>query len=243
MDDIYDKLISYLKKIEKETSKPIKILESNDLGLKGMLSAFRYHPDQIIIIIKKGVKRSDPDLVRSIAHEATHGYLIFKLGYCRPVFKDNASENHMKNAHLIFTMMDDIVVNKIIQENGFPPFGSEYLVSMNFETKSALKGENIYQKFSEDPIFDSILMVSRYIIAWSFIEFYNIGENEKEAIKRYLTTFESNFPEEMGLVSKIKYVIKNNDIFIASGHCQAIEEILDLWDIKKFLKLERVIND
>jgi hypothetical protein len=238
MDDILEKLFLYLKKVEKETSKPIKILKSNELGLKGMLSAFRYHPDQIIIIIKEGVNRSEPDMVRSIAHEATHGYLIFKLGYCKPVFRENASEKIMKNAHLVFTMMDDIVVNKIIQENGFPPFGSEYLVSVKFETESALKGENIYEKFSEDPIFDLILMVSRYIIAWSFIEFYDIGENEKDAIKRYLTAFESNFTEEMGLVSKIKDIIKNNDIFISSGHCQAIEEILDLWDIKKFLKLE-----
>ena len=242
MDDILEKLFLYLKKVEKETSKPIKILKSKELGLKGMLSAFRYHPDQIVIIIKEGVNRSEPDMVRSIAHEATHGYLIFKLGYCRPVFKENTSETIMKNAHLVFTMMDDIVVNKIIQENGFPPFGSEYLVSVNFETESALNGENIYEKFSEDPIFDSILMVSRYIIAWSFIEFYDVGKNEKEDIKRYLTSFESNFNEEMGFVSKIKDIIKNNDIFISSGHCQAIEEILELWDIKKFLKLERVIK-
>ncbi len=242
MDDILEKLFLYLKKVEKETSKPIKILKSRELGLKGMLSAFRYHPDQIVIIIKEGVNRSEPDMVRSIAHEATHGYLIFKLGYCRPVFKENTSETIMKNAHLVFTMMDDIVVNKIIQENGFPPFGSEYLVSVNFETESALNGENIYEKFSEDPIFDSILMVSRYIIAWSFIEFYDIGKNEKEDIKRYLTSFENNFKEEMGFVSKIIDIIKNNDIFISSGHCQAIEEILDLWDIKKFLKLERVIK-
>jgi len=240
MDDLYDKLILYLKKVEEETSKPIKILESNDLGLKGMLSAFRYHPDQIIIITKEGVKRSEPDLARSIAHEATHGYLIFKLGYCRPVFKENASKNHMKNAHLIFTMMDDIVVNKIIQENGFSPFGSEYLVSVNFETKSALKGENIYQKFSKDPVFNLILMISRYIIAWSFIEFYDIGKHEKDVINRYISAFETNFTEEMILASKIKDIIKSNNIFLSSGHCKAIEEILELWDLKKSLKLVKV---
>lgn len=239
MNEVLEKLFLYLKKVEKETSKPIKILKSDELGLKGMLSAFRYHPDQIIIIIKEGVKRSEPDMARSIAHEATHGYLIFKLGYCRPVFKKNSPANLMKNTHLVFTMMDDIVVNKIIQKNGFPPFGSEYLVSVKYETESALKGENIYKKFSEDPIFNLILMISRYIIAWSFIEFYDIGKNDKDIIIRYLSAFESNFVDEMVLVSKIKDIIKNNDIFVSSGHCQAIEEILDLWDLRKSLEMQK----
>lgn len=240
-NDIYDKLALFLRRIEDETLRPIKIVESENLGLKGMLAAFRYDKDQIIIIIKKGVSRSDPDLTRSIAHEATHGYLIFKLGYCRPVFNENVSENLVKKVHLIFTMIDDIVVNKIIQNNGFLPFGSEYLVSMEFETKSALGGKNVYENFSNDPIFNEILMISRYIIAWAFLEYYDIEKEEIGAINSFLSAFETNFHSEIDKISKIKNIIQNNNIFDSSGHCKAIKEILELLGIQNGLKLQKEI--
>ncbi|MGZ7120116.1 MAG: hypothetical protein ACXVH2_10430, partial [Methanobacterium sp.] len=75
------KLKNYLDKIEKETDKEIKILESPHLGLKGMWAGYRYHPHFIIVIIRSGVQKTSEALERSIAHEATHGYILFKNKY------------------------------------------------------------------------------------------------------------------------------------------------------------------
>lgn len=39
-----EKLREYLTKIEAETGRKVRILESPHLGLKGMWAGFRYHP-------------------------------------------------------------------------------------------------------------------------------------------------------------------------------------------------------
>lgn len=237
-DDLYSRLESYLKKVERETSKPIKIIESHDLGIKGMLSAYRYHPDYIIIIIKAGVTRFKRDMIRSIAHEATHGFLIFREGYCRPKFHKNLAEQLIKDARLIFTMLDDIVVNKIIQDNGFSPYGSEYIPSVKRETKAALNRENIYSSYSSDKLFQQILKSSRLVIAWAFLEFFNLDKSHKQVLKEFINAFRENFPQEYRLGMEITQIISKHNIFNSKGHGKALVEILDLWSLNEILELK-----
>jgi len=238
--EISPELAKYLKKIEIETERQIKVIESPDLGLKGMWAAFKYHPKYILIILRSDVRTTHPDLERSIAHEATHGYLIFKKEYCRPVFKPFANENDKKNVSLIFTMIDDIVVNKIIQINGFHPSGSEYLPMVKKETKIAVegKGEDFYSQFSEDNLFDTILMISRYMIAWGFLEYFNLEHYEREVIGSFIESFQKSYPQISKIVNHIKKIILENDIFSREGQCQAIYQILKLWDLENMVKLD-----
>ncbi len=236
--DSYGRLESYLKKVEDETSKEVKIVESRDLGIEGMLSAFRYNPDSIIIIIKAGADRSKKDLIRSIAHEATHGVLIFKMGYCRLDFKQEVPDQIIKNARLLFTMLDDIVVNKIIQDNGFSPFGSEYIPSVKREIKAALNGENIYLNYSRDVVFDQVLMISRYVIAWAFLEYYNLENHHQEILNEFLRAFQKSFAHDYKLANKITRIISKHDIFNPEGHKRIIFEILSLWGWQETLNIK-----
>lgn len=103
------KLTDYLKKIEIETGKEVRILESPYLGLKGMWAGFRYHPDYIIVIIRQGINETNETLERSVAHEATHGYILFKKQYCRGEFPKEADDSDRRDIQLIFTMVDDIL--------------------------------------------------------------------------------------------------------------------------------------
>ncbi len=237
-NQLSSRLESYLEKVERETSKPIKIVESNNLGIKGMLSAFRYDPHFIIIIIKAGVPRFECDMVRSIAHEATHGLLIFKKGYCRPRFHKNLSDQLIKNSRLVFTMLDDIVVNKIIEDNGFPPYGSEYIPSVIRETEAALKGENIYSPYSGDQLFHQIFKTSRLVIAWAFLEYFKLDKSHQKRLKDFINAFKQNFPPEYGLGMKITQIISKHDIFNSKGHADALIKILNLWGLNQILELE-----
>lgn len=233
------KLINYLKKIETETGKEIKILESPYLGLKGMWAGFRYHPDYIIVIIRSDIQKTNETLERTIAHEATHGYILFKKRYCMGEFPESTVENDRKDIQMIFTMVDDIVVNKIVSDNGFPPFGEEYLAVVQKEIDSMLAGVDFYRQFSDDLFFDDLLMITRYIIAWGFLEYLNLNKNEYELIKKFIDVFKDTYPLQYDIASNIKQIIIDNDIFTASGHCKAMLAILKLL---KFENLVEVVN-
>jgi hypothetical protein len=229
------KLTDYLNKIERETGKDVKILESPHLGLKGMWAGYRYHPDFIIVIIRSGIEKTNETIERSIAHEATHGYILFKKNYCRAEFDEFISENEKKDIQMIFTMIDDIVVNKIISENGFDPFGEEYLAVVQKEIDSMLAGVDFYHQFSDDLLFDDLLMITRYIVAWGFLEYFDLQNDAYEILKKYTDVFKDTYPLQYDIANKIKKIIISNDIFTSEGHCKAMIEILELlkfYDVK-----------
>ncbi|MGZ7043512.1 MAG: hypothetical protein ACXVHM_02880 [Methanobacterium sp.] len=234
------KLKNYLDKIEKETDKEIKILESPHLGLKGMWAGYRYHPHFIIIIIRSGVQKTNEALERSIAHEATHGYILFKNKYCRAEFIQDISANEKKDIQMIFTMVDDIVVNEIIQENGFDPFGDEYLAVVAKEIESMIAGVDIYRQFSDDLLFDDLLMITRYIIAWGFLEYFELNHETYDTLNKYINVFKDTYPLQYDIASKIEKIIINNDIFSSEGHCKAMIEILK---ILKFYDSVKIVNE
>ena len=67
-------------------------------------------------------------------------------------------------------MIDDIVVNRIIQKEGFTPFGPRYLNMVEKETKAARKGsDKPYAEFSYDPLFKDRFMVFRYLAGFFLI--------------------------------------------------------------------------
>ncbi len=234
-----DKLRGYLKKIENETEKEVKILESPQLGLKGMWAGFRYHPDFLIVIIRSGIHKPDETIERSVAHEATHGYILFKEKYCMAEFDESVEDNERKNIQLIFTMVDDIVVNKIISKNGFKPFGSEYLQMVKKEIEAMVLGQDFYRQFSDDLLFDDLLMISRYIIAWGFLEYFKLDVDEYQIIKKFTAVFEDAYPMQYRIAEKIKQIILQNNIFTSKGHCKTMDEILKLL---KFKNLVHIIN-
>jgi len=232
-----EKLKGYLNKVEAETGMEIKILESPKLGLKGMWAGFRYHPDFIVVIIRSGIKKPHETIERSIAHEATHGYILFKEKYCMAEFGESVADNDRRDIQLIFTMVDDLVVNKIISKNGFEPFGAEYLNMVQKEIEAMVSGQDFYRQFSYDLLFDDLLMISRYIIAWGFLEYFNLNAQEYELIKKFTSVFKDAYPMQYRLANKIKGIIIKNNIFTSEGHCKAMEEILKLLKFKNLVKI------
>jgi hypothetical protein len=233
------KLKEYLNKVEIETGKEVKILESPYLGLKGMWAGFRYHPDLIIVIIRSDIQKTNETLERSIAHEATHGYILFKKRYCRGEFPESTKDSDKRDIQLIFTMVDDIVVNEILFENGFTPFGVEYLTVVQEEIDSMLAGVDLYRQFSDDVLFDDLLMITRYILAWGFLEYFELSTSEYEILKKFIDVFKDTYPLQYDIASQIKQVILHNDIFTSSGHCKAMIDILNLL---KFGDLVKITN-
>jgi hypothetical protein len=237
------RLETYLNKVEKETGRPIKILESQNLGVRGISIGFRYHPQYILIIINPSIKRSKNDFERSIAHEATHGYILHKLGYCRPIFTPETPDKFRQMIHLLFTMVEDLVVNRIIQDKGFLPFGTEYIPMLQKEVEVAEKGEQsgetFYHLFTLDQQTEDILMISRYIIAWGFLNYHSFEKDVQNRIQEFLQKFQHNYPHHYPRAAMVQKIIQKHDIFTVKGHCQAMKEIIELWGLENYVTFQK----
>ena len=208
-----------------------------------MLSVLEDHPRYILVrIAVEGQRRriTEEEIEYSIAHEITHGLLIYKEGYCQAVFQRPASNNERHAVSLLLTMVDDIVVNKIISDNGFPPFSPSYLSMVKEEIRSAQKGIDIYTRIANDPRVKNSYMVSRYITAWGFLEYFALERDERYALRTFLKSFQEFYPDLYEMAEQIKAIIIHNDIFTPRGHRKTIEQILNLWGLYNLVKLESI---
>jgi len=87
------KLSEYLRKVEIETGRRIELRFVADFGVAAPPAAFKLDPSCIIIQLTEGTDWGNPEHEHTIAHEATHGYLIYKLGYSYPRPKRKLTEN------------------------------------------------------------------------------------------------------------------------------------------------------
>ncbi len=241
--DFSSKLRRYLKKIEAETGRHIKFRESNELGIKSITAAYQYHPKYILITLNTDYPRSRDDMERSIAHEATHGYLIHRLGFCRSLYTQDSTEDYRKEVQLVFTMVEDIVVNKIIEDNGFPPFGHEYLPMVQEEIKIAKMGEEVgesfYGRFTDDYRLEAILMISRHIIAWGFLKYYSLSPEQSEIINEFIEVFKTYYPDYYEFSAQIVKLMEEKDIFNPRDGCDVIYEILKMFKMDVGVRLVR----
>lgn len=236
-----EKLNLFLQKIESETGRQIKFMESSNLGIKGITAAFQYHPHYILIILDPEYPRQSSDIERSIAHEATHGYILYKLGFCRTQFNPDVSDEYKRDVQLVLTMVEDVVVNKIISLNGFPPYGTEYLPMVREEINIAHggeeAGEEFYHEFAAAPHLEALLMISRYIIAWGFLKYYDLKDDDGNLIKEFTNTFKRFYPDYYQFAREIEKIMDEKDIFIGKGECEAVRDILRLFNMDQGVKL------
>jgi hypothetical protein len=239
--DFSPKLNKYLEKIQAETGREITFQENTNLGIKGITAAYQYHPEKLIIILNPEYTRAREDVERSIAHEATHGYIIYKLGFCRSKYHEGVPGDYKQDVQIIFTIVEDLVVNRIIQDNGFPPFGHEYLPTLREEIRVAregeIAGEAFYHQFTDNPHREALLMISRYIIAWGFLKYYNLEVGEEKLIRDFTMVFEEFYPDYYQYAAQLVGILEGKDIFKSHGECQAIREILRIFNMDKNVEL------
>jgi hypothetical protein len=133
-------------------------------------------------------------------------------------------------------MIDDIIVNKKINEAGFSPFPPIYLYVVKGETKAARDGIDYYRQFSGDPVFKSRFMVLRYISAWGFTKYFNLKPSEIGIIGKFLKTFSKSFPTEYEMISNVRGLMLKNDIFTVEGHRTVLEGVFKLWRLEALVE-------
>lgn len=174
------------------------------------------HNDRRIIVeINEKMLKNEPEeeIDSTIAHETTHEILSFKKGHYRLTvtkFREIIGR--------IETMIEDIVVNKIIYKKNYRPYSVQYLNDVKKkEIEVLLEGKDPYKEFDQFPIYKNVFMIARYIQAWGYLKYFSLDETASETLSEYLELFQKSYPEEYKRAKKIKEIIIKNNIFEAEG--------------------------
>ena len=230
---ISDKVNQYFEKVKKETNRKIRVIIVDNFLVAGMVAAFSPDPSFIKIGVLKNIINDSNNLENSLAHEVTHGLLLYGYGYStlKPITQLNETQN--KSLGLIGTMIDDIVVNKLIQDEGFEPYAKVYPSMVSKEATALNKGKNFYNMFDSDEVFKSRFITFRYVLAWGFNEYFNIDNNLRVDINKYFKAVKKQYEEISRTSQKITESIRVNNIFTADGHRKVYKEILDIWGLNE----------
>ena len=229
------KLARYLRSIEKETGRRIIVQQDREGFTHDSPGAFVPHPAYLVIVVRPGWDKAQEEFERLIAHEATHGLLLYGRGYSsyrviRP--------HRARQVGLVATMLEDIVVNKLIQDEGFPPFQPSYLRMLDRAEEAARSGRGICARFAREPSYRSRFMVFHYILAWGLSRHCRLTGEEAQTIRGFLKALEATCPQEFREARRIKHIISRNDIFTPAGHRAAVEKILRVWGLEDSVVLE-----
>lgn len=233
IDGFSPKLQSYIKEIEVKTNREVAIQLVTDLSLPGMQAAFIPDSKNILIQVKEGL--NIVTLEQSIAHEVTHGFLIYGYSYPTPEARTSITPIQKETIQLLITMIEDIVVNHIIYENGFPPFAPKYINEVKNEINAAENNKDYYSYFL-DLDFKNKFKIFRYIIAWGFLQYFSLSQIETAILSKFVKKFQYYFPGQYRMAKAIEKTILMNDIFTVAGYKKTIVECLRLWNVDDLVK-------
>ena len=248
ISELSEKLNKYIEKVKKETGRPVKIKGVQNVGLDEMSSTFILDPKYILVKIVEDNYYDPDDLKKEkidqegiecvIAHEATHGLLIYKKKYCWLRFSRRCNKLEEESVSLIYSMIMDVVANKIMHENNFQSLPKYYIDNLKEDIKKLQAGKDPYKNYNKDsPILKNRRMVFAFITAWGILRYFNPGEVDKKTIHEFLKVFQKSHPKQYEEAEKIKKIIRENDIFTSEGFNDAIKECLDLWNLASLVEI------
>ena len=235
MLELSEKLKAYIEKIEKETGRSVSMKMVQDVGLRGMKAAFEIDPEYIRVKIVQNIETKKYE--QSIAHEITHGFLAYKKKYCQLDYVQEPNEMEGKSIDIIVTMTEDIVVNKIVQENNFQPYPYDYLDKIQNDTKNIRKSKGKLPQLHQDPVLNDRIMILRYIGAWGFLKYFNLDSFSRRVISKFIKCFKKSYPKQYEAAGQIEEIILENNIFTSEGHNNAIKKCLDLWNLTNLVEI------
>ena len=229
-------LTSYVDKVTEQTRRRL-VVERRSLPL-GLKAAFIPDPRFIKIVLDPSINLKTNYAEYSIAHEVTHGLLTYAKGYAPLIAKRPLTAKEQTRRSIAAVLVEDIVVNRILQTEGFAPFAPIYLATVQYETKVAnAKGTYPHPDLANDEEGRDRWMVLRYIIAWGLVEYCSLDQKSEDVIGEYLRAFQNAYPKQFSMAEQVKSIIKENDIFEAQGYRKAMASILDLWKLNDFLQM------
>lgn len=233
------KLEEYLRKVRTATRRDIILNPVESLGMTGMYFGYRIGTENINIDCVLPYPGSEEQFEQSIAHEATHGLIVFARGFLElnPILP--LSQVERNTCSIIATMVDDVPVNKILEEEGFRPLAENYFHMVDRETKAVRRHQHaIDQKAGPVDVIQRRYMIYRYVSAWTNNHYYFIKLFEKEKLNRFRKAFQRSYPQEAAEGNKIQELFRLHDVLSPEGHRVIVQELLTMWNLKEKVELK-----
>ncbi len=229
------KLQLYIDRVQQQTGRTVTIQESTDHGLSGMRASTTEHPTDILVRISPN--NTPEQFEQSVAHEVTHGLIKYKHGYQRPKVKDQTSSVDAMRVNLLLNAIEDVVVNKLMRDEGFQPYAFNYLDMVKQETKDAEKRRDTYAQDFPDPLISDAFKAYRYILAWGFIQYCNLPDKAVlNILKRFIDRFKVAYSSQYVMAKQVTESIVQNDIFTAQGFDRALRKALEAWNLSDLVE-------
>jgi len=242
-----EKLKEYIKKVEKETGRPVLLKSAQDVGLYGMNAVFKLDPKYIHVeIIEEKYYDSKGEIDQEgiecvIAHEVTHGLLAYKKKYYQFYIVPKCNKLEEDSFRLICSMIEDLVVHKIMQENNFRLLPKRYINKVKDEIEDLRKGKDCYENFNKyPPKLKDRFIVYRYMLAWGILRYFIPGEIDKKTIYKFLKIFQKSYPKQYKEAEQIIKIIFEKDIFTRDGQCKTIKKCLALWNLTNLVEINTI---
>ena len=233
------KIKEYIRKIEEEISRKIDFIwvPKEQMPIDDATAVISMSSERIIVLLNSSKKVSNTDWEHCIPHEATHALLIYKHKYYNPLPKRIPTKEEQVGVGLLVSMVDDIVVDTIIQKEGFPPFSDNYLPQIQETTINMTKGIAYNKLLPGYPKAKGIFIVLRYVTAWGNLKYNKLDENAEMILRNYLKSYPRFFPGQYKTANQTIDLISQYDIFTSEGRNKTIEAVLKIWHYDNLIEL------
>ncbi|MGZ3608337.1 MAG: hypothetical protein ACXWL9_03365 [Syntrophales bacterium] len=226
-----------------ETGKPLVVNFTEGIGAN-MAAGFVRHPDKVQIDISPSKSSTEAEIVDNICHEALHGYLIHKSGYHFPEPITNIATEDVYLLSLAGTMIDDIVVDKILEDLHLNPTSSQCIPQVKREIKAMNKGKDIYaEHLAIGRIFYEKFKVFRYVLAWGILKYNALPADDRKVLSRFMKHFKRYYPADAKEADGIISCIIKHDIFSREGQGMALKYVCELWRLGAKVKLNTYLPE
>ena len=185
-----DALQSFYDLVEVESGRKISLQQAAFVGGRGMGFAFAHHPTDIVIECLLPFDGTIDQWEESLAHEAGHGLMTYGRGYTYFEPKGRIDNATTFTLSVILTMIDDVPANRLIQDHGFRLHDKGHARRINWEAKSARRQDlSIYRNTGPDDSTVRRFAVSRYVSAWTCLQYLTLGSIQKDALRKFRKNF------------------------------------------------------
>lgn len=240
LPQLSDALQRFYSFVESESGRKITLQQADFVGLRGMDIAFAHHPTNIVIEIVLPFNGTIDQLEESLAHEAGHGLLTYGKGYTHLEIKQEINDEAVFSLSVIATMLDDVPVNKLIQEHGFRLHNKSYERRVKREAKSAKRKDmSFYRNAGPNDLTAKRFAISSYVGAWACLKYLTLSSTQRDALRKFRKNFKRAYPNlsREGLI--ICELFKVHDVFTPTGHENILKEVVSLWDLTDYVNFKR----
>jgi hypothetical protein len=231
----------YIAKVEEKTELTIKFChEDSDLCKRRFRArCIVERPKDILVKMCLENLPTQLDLETCIAHEITHGLLARSEKYVHPisVVRDKIMA---KKAEMIGNILEDIVIYKIVEQEGFLstcPIEVEHINGLaEAIEQSSIEDPVTYDAMLKDKVSQSIIRVGIYIDCTHAADEISLEEGSKKIFERYLTAYRKrHFDEDKFHITAFEDAISKYYISKPEGFRSAVE------DLTKHFKLQHIL--